>query len=134
MKRLLITLVLAVPLCSACNGIIGVSAFTKSSEIRLTVGGEDVFVYDEAFCQLGLNSDKCEFRVHSDTMSDYFTVTLDRIPTEKGSPVTASIRWSTEDSELVRNNVALNTVKVEGDRIWLWNNPSKTGVVLRLLE
>lgn len=133
MKRIL-TLLTTLMLLFSCTGQISQNALLKSDQVRLSVDGKDVLRYDEATCQLGFCRNRSEFRAHTDNMSDYFIITLGCVPADAGTSVTGDIVWTTHDTEQSRKGVALDVLKVEGDKIWLWSGPSKVGAVVRVLE
>lgn len=132
--RKLLPLLPALLLLCACTGHISQNALLRNSTERLSVDGKDVLRYDKANCQLGFNRGKAEFRIHTDNMSDFCMITLDRVPTEEGITVTGDIVWTTQNAEHSRKSVAFDVLRVEGDKIWLWSGPSKVGAVVRVLE
>lgn len=107
--------------------------FATHDEIRLEVNGRMVMEYDENTCQIGFNRDRCEFRIMSDTASDYFTVKLDKIPSSSGETLDGTVKWTTETTVETRHNIALRVVKLEGDRIWLRDTNGRIAVCLRLI-
>lgn len=132
MKRLLVLLAVAVAAVS-CNDTEFKNEFISSDGIRLEVGGETVFEYDPLTCQLGYNSSKGEFRVHNDDMSEFFSVTLPHLPSVAEEFVTGDISWTTETDVVTKKKVTLETLKIEGDMIWLWNRSSRIAVTVRIL-
>lgn len=135
-KVLNILICVAVALAVAsCNGRNGYDRdFLESDTISLTVNREKVFEYDPFTCQLGYNDAKREFRVSTDNMSDYFVVTLSKIPTSKDDQVTGSITWTGPDYTRDLKNLSFNTVKVEREKIWLWNQANKLAVIIPVMD
>lgn len=118
-----------------CNGRHGYDrSFTDSDTISLTVNKVAVFQYDPMTCQLGYNDAKREFRVSTDNMSDYFVLTLSKIPSSKDERVTGDITWTGEDFIKDLRNQSFETVKVERGKIWLWCQASKLAVIIPILE
>lgn len=118
---LLITLLLA----SAC-GPKGyyTPEFLQDSTLRLSVGDEDILRYDPYDYQYAYNRERLEFRIHTDNMSEYVLLTLNEEPVHENQVVTAlSIRWTRDKgSDVIKKDIALEVVKVEGDVVWLWNS------------
>ena len=127
-----VTVALAVACCNGRNGYD--RDFLESDTISLTVNREKVFEYDPFTCQLGYNDAKREFRVSTDNMSDYFVVTLSKIPTSKDDQVTGSLTWTGPDYTRDLKNLSFNTVKVQNGKIWLWNQANKLAVIVPVMD
>ena len=120
---------------ACCNGRNGYDrGFVDSDTISLTVNKVKVFEYDPMTCQLGYNDSRREFRVSTDNMSDYFVVTLSKIPSAKEERVTGSISWTGEDYIKDLRNLTFETVKIDRGKIWLWNQANKLAVIIPVLE
>lgn len=133
MRKLGIIIAAAVLFCG-CQEERLISAFSARDEIRLQVGGVEQLSYDHLTCQLGFNIDNREFRVHTDNMSDFFSLRLSSIPTEDEEQVTGSLAYTTRTDVVHKSNITLKVVRLEGDRIWLWNQASRIGVEIQILE
>ena len=129
-------LLAAVMLFISCNqtGSIDKASFLADDTVRLEINGECQFNYVPGTCQLAYNAKRCEFRVHTDTMLDYFTITLDMVPSRPGTQVQARIAWSTVSGEQKKENITLNTLRILGDVIWLCDESGRNAAVLRVLE
>lgn len=132
-SRLLLFCLCLSGLCS-CDKNRHVEAFSESGEIRLQTGGNVQFRYDPPSCQMSFNQTTLEFMAFNDSMSDYYSVRLSEIPTRVGQAISADLIWTTSRDVLHRNNVAFETVRLEGDSIWLWSYSARIGVSLRILE
>ena len=119
---------------SGCRGQEADENFTLDEDIRLEIAGSDKYRFNSYTDQLYFNRGEREFRVGTDTMSDYFTLRVNQIPAEEGQSVTATVTWTTSTSIESRKNVALRAVKLEGDKIWLWDSRSGIGAVVRILD
>lgn len=127
--------VLAAMAFVCCHGRHGYDrSFTDSDNISLTVNKVTVFDYDPLTCQLGYNDSKREFRVSTDNMSDYFVITLSKIPTSKDERVTGNISWTGEDYIKDLKNQTFETVKVERGKIWLWNQTNKLAIIIPIMD
>lgn len=109
-------------------------SFTDSDTVSLTVNKVKVFEYNPMTCQLGYNDSKKEFRASTDNMSDYFVVTLSKIPTAKEERVTGNITWTGEDFIKDLKNQSFEAVKIDRGKIWLWNQTNKLAVVIQVLD
>ena len=133
MKRLITILALCLFL-AGCDDSGFKTEFTALDTVRLEVNGSVVFMYDPLTCQLGYDSSKGEFRVHTDDMSDFFTLTLPHLPTSTSEFVNGDISWTTSTSIVSKKNVTLETIRLEGDMIWLWNRGSRIALAVRILN
>lgn len=134
MKKVLYILLLLPALLCSCVKDDFRPVFIQTEETCLMQRGSTVFSYDPLTCQMGFNREKNEFRVHTDNMSDFYIVTLDRIPVQLGEKVEGTIVWTTETSIYTRKKITLEAVRIEGERIWLWHEQSRTGVTVSALE
>lgn len=110
------------------------SAFSSRDEIRLQIGGEEKMCYDPLTCQLAYNPDRREFRVHTDNMSDFFSVVLSAIPVEDEEEVRGSLTYTTRTDIVRKNNVTFRAIRLEGDKIWLWNQSASIGIEIQILD
>ena len=108
--------------------------FLNSSDICLRVNGSAVFTYDPLTCQLAFNRRNCEFRVHTDTMSDYYCVTLDAIPSSVDQKIDGTLSW-TSSSSILHKDCTFRVEKISSDGcVWLWNRKDKIGAVVKILD
>jgi len=133
MKKILLILAVSV-LMYACDRNAELRSLTEDATIRLSVQGVTQLTYDPSTCQLGFCRQKCEFRVNTDNMSDFFIITLDRIPAVLNSEVTGNIVWTSSSKLEHKENVALEVVKLEGDKIWLWNRQEGVEALVQVLD
>lgn len=134
MKRALPYLLLAALLLCSCRDDRFITPFVAQDGIRLTVNGRTVFTYDPLTCQLGFNRQRGEFRVHTDNMSDFYTLQLSKIPEREGQEVTGTLVWTTATDIYTKKNVTFTAEKLEGDCIWLWTGNGRVGVVVKVLD
>lgn len=134
MKKILMTALAALALCS-CGNERDLPLFIEDDTIRLEVSGATVFKYEPNTCQLAFNREKALFRVHTDNMSDYFIADLDQVPSEVDQELTATLSWTTGSNVTTRKNIALKTVMIEGDKLWLWSGSGgQFALVIRVLD
>ncbi len=132
--REILVLLAALALLSSCDGSRERNSFVESGEIRLQVGRAVQFRYDPLKCQMSFNRKRKEFRVQTDNVSDYYAATLSEIPVSEGQTLTADLYWTTETDVLNRKNLALEVVKIEGEKIWLWSDSGRIGLSVVVLE
>ena len=119
---------------TGCNNNTPLGPFIADDTVRLEIDGTTVFLFDENSCQLSFNETRREFRAFTDTMLDYFEISLSEIPDRAGNKVTAAITWSTEVGERNKENVTLEAKRIRGDMIWLCDDGRHTAAVVRVLE
>jgi len=129
-------LLLAALLLGACDlpGVTEQAAFLSDNTVRLEIDGEKVFVYSPDLCQLAFNEKRCEFRAHTDTMLEYFVVSLDAIPQKAGEKVAATIIWSTPAGERSKENLTLEAKRIWGEALWLCDESRHYAAVVQVLE
>lgn len=134
-KRLHVILISLLCAC-ACQqqGATDLASFVANDTVRLEFDGVSVFTYVPNTCQLAYNEQRCEFRAHTDTMLDYFVITMDEVPGCAGTAVNATIVWSTSAGERTKENVTLYAKRIRGDVIWLCDDSRHTAAVVRVLE
>ncbi len=121
-------------LAVSCNNRSSLSHFTSDNTVRLEIDGTTVFSYEPATCQLFFNEGRCKLGASTDTMLNYFELTLSEIPDHTGNKVTGSVIWSTPAGERRRENVTLEAKRISGDVIWLCDQSRHTAAVVRVLE
>lgn len=110
------------------------SAFVQNEDFRLQIGKTVHFSYDPLTCQLSFSRTAREFRCQTDNTSDYYSVIFNTIPTNLNEKVKANIEWTTPTDILRKNNITLEVIRLEDDKIWLWSNTDLTGLNIRILE
>lgn len=122
-----ILLIAAVLLLSSCDKVKVDQDFLDSENLCLVEAGRKIHTYDPLTWQVAFNKDKKEFRVFSDTMSDYYVLTCSEVPTAVGQEIHANLKWS-ESSIVNRTGLTFRVEKISGDKIWLWCKKSKIAV------
>ena len=132
--RILPVLLLALTLSCCREKVNADPAFLASEDLGLTIAGKAVFSYDPLTCQAAFNRERRQFRLSTDTMSDYVIAVLSEIPAEKGQNLSADLRWTTERDIRTKKVSAFKVVKLESGKVWLWNNAEKIGLCVRILD
>lgn len=121
-------------LLQGCKGESRLSdSFKLDDDIRMEIKGYTTFRYKPLSCQLAFNKEECEFRVHSDNMSDFYVLRLDEMPENEGQSVNGTVSWTTGD-DLHSKKTAFEAVKLEGGKIWLWSASTRIALVVQTLE
>jgi len=107
--------------------------FTKDNTVRMEVAHEVILRYDSATCQESFNRKNSTFCIGTDTMSDFFYLDLDSLPTEEGQTIVSSLMWTTSSDIQKEESVDFKVIKLEGDRVWLWDSTNSIGIVVRFL-
>lgn len=134
--RQLISSILTFGLCVlvllSCRGKELEHSFAENEMPRFEMGGEDVFVFDPNTCQTSCCEEDLQFMVYTDTMSDYYIVTLEKMPAQEGSTIKGSLVWTSEFNVERKNDLRFSVERLDPDGwIWLWNSSSKIGVAVQ---
>ena len=130
-----IYMILAVFLLASCQGMKMDPEFAATTDCNLRVKGTVVFKYSSLTCQQAFNREKCEFRVHTDNMSDYYCVILNSVPTAEGQSVKGSITWTSQSDIVTKKDLSFQVKKTDrSGRLWLWCRKEQIGVVIHVLD
>lgn len=107
----------------------------EAADVCLRVRGEMVFDYTPGRNQISFNRGRKQFRMGTDTMSDYFTINMSEIPSEEGDVITASLQWTTYDDIMTQNGLSFKVLEMSDDgKVWLWCAKQKITVVMMILN
>lgn len=132
MKHWAVILALVLAALTGCRTETLSEEFIEDRTPRMEIKGYTTFLYDPLKCQIGFNQDKCEFRVHTDNMSDFFIVRLSEMPSSENQILDGTAQWTTGD-DLHNKKTSFSVLKMDGDRIWLWSAESSIAVVVQIL-
>ena len=132
MKHWAVILALVLAALTGCRTETLSEEFIEDRTPRMEIKGYTTFLYDPLKCQIGFNQDKCEFRVHTDNMSDFFIVRLSEMPSSENQILDGTAQWTTGD-DLHSKKTSFSVLKMDGDRIWLWSAESSIAVVVQIL-
>lgn len=134
MKRLIFIL-LSCLILGSCERFKVDESFVASTTTGLTIKNLTVFKYDPLTCQTAFNRKECEFRVHTDNMSDYYCVKLNSVPTAEGQKAKGSITWTDKSQVQVRKDLLFQVEKTDrAGRLWLWNRKEGIGALVFTLN
>ncbi|MDO5321587.1 MAG: hypothetical protein Q4F39_04300 [Bacteroidia bacterium] len=136
MKKLalLISVLAGLMFSSGCNPTTPYEGFSQVDDLHMQIYGSICFNYTPDTCQLFCSRDTRTFRAGTDTMSEYYEVVLSAIPSEVGQKVSGNVTWTSGSKVDSKNSITLEAVRLEGDRIWLWNGQNKLGAVVRFFD
>ena len=109
--------------------------FLESSNISLRYCGSEKITYDPATFQIGFSPEKKQFRVHNDTMSEFFTLTCSELPVEPGQKIKCAIKYTNGETIIYKSGLSFTVEKVgENGMVWLWCSKKDLGVTVRMLR
>lgn len=105
------------------------------TEISLTIKGEVIMELDPATCQIAYNSDKNEFRLVKDNLSDWLIFKSNATPTDVGQEVMASLEYTSQSNIKRLTDLTFSVEKTAPDgTTWLWNKEKKIGIIIKVLQ
>lgn len=131
---ILLTCSLACLLFSSCQGKED-PEFISSTTIGLKVKDKVIFEYDPLTWQNAFNREKCEFRVHTDNMSDYYTISLNLVPTAVDQKAKGDMTWTSRSSIVTKTGLTFVVKKMDrSGRLWLWCRKEQIGATVQILD
>lgn len=110
-------------------------AFMNSTQIGLTVDGQDKIIYNPVTFQLGYSETFREFRVHTDKMDEYFYLTCSEIPSRDGQSIKCDLKCQASSYSLNYSNLSFKVEQIGTDgTVWLWCGKKKIGARVRILN
>lgn len=105
--------------------------FVQREECGLWGHGGFLFKYDEENCQFSINPSRRQVRMQSDNQEDYVNIMFSAFPTHSMMKVEAALRYNVGNEE-ISNTSIMETVKVDGNKFWLWDSSNSLGIIIRL--
>lgn len=135
MRKLIILISAASLLLHGCSCNKLDEDFIRSEKLSLRVKGKKIHEYEPNNWQIGFNENKKQFRIHNDTMSEYYILNCYSLPTEEGQTIRGDLKWSTSSSVTSRKGVEFKVEKKDdAGNIWLWSKKSGIAVSIRRLR
>lgn len=107
-------------------------SFEKSIEEGLYLKGVAELLYDADNCQKAVSGQRRTYRIQSDNQMRFCHVQFsDIVPSSEGSECVCTVNYRIEDGEETTLIVKLTVISVADDRIWLWNETQKVGLVIQ---
>ena len=132
--RYIAGIALTLMMLSGCVGPQPDEVLLPRTEISLTIKGDMIMEYDPATCQIGYNSERNEFRLVNDKISNWFILRTGAVPADAGQEVKASLEYTSQSSIKTLADLAFSVEKTAPDgTVWLWNKDKKIGIIIKVL-
>jgi hypothetical protein len=132
--RYIAGIALTLMMLSGCVGPQPDEVLLPRTEISLTIKGDMIMEYDPATCQIGYNSERNEFRLINDKISNWFILRTGATPADTGQQVKASLEYTSQSSIKTLADLAFSVEKTAPDgTVWLWNKDKKIGIIIKIL-
>jgi hypothetical protein len=132
--RYIAGIALTLMMLSGCVGPQPDEVLLPRTEISLTIKGDMIMEYDPATCQIGYNSERNEFRLVNDKISNWFILRTGATPADTGQQVKASLEYTSQSSIKTLADLAFSVEKTAPDgTVWLWNKDKKIGIIIKIL-
>ena len=133
-RRLSAGILLTIAIVTGCVGLQPEEILLPRSEVSLTVKEEVVMAFDPATCQIGYNSERNEFRLVDNKVSDWVIFRSDAVPTDVGQKVKASLEYTSRSNIKTMTDLTFSVEKTAPDgTTWLWNKDMKIGIIIKIL-
>ena len=133
MKKVLIILSASLLMLTACRQEHLSDSFMLNGDVRIEIKGFVTFAYDSLHCQKAFNRERREFRVHTDNVSDFFSLKLDAIPSEAGQKVSGTATWTTRQN-IHSKRTSFEVLKLKDRQVWLWSGTNRIAAVVEILD
>ena len=105
------------------------------TDVSLSQRGKDLYTFNSANGQVGLNAEKTLYRYISDDLSSWLEVSCLSKPGGVGESVTADIKWKSKTSNGNEKGLVFEIKQTDGNgMIWLWNSTNNIGLIIRDFE
>lgn len=132
--RYIAGIALTLMMLSGCVGPQPDEVLLPRTEISLTIKGDMIMEYDPATCQIGYNSERNEFRLVNDKISNWFILRTGATPADTGQQVKASLEYTSQSSIKTLADLVFSVEKTAPDgTVWLWNKDKKIGIIIKVL-
>ena len=131
---LFVTMIAALISVSGCNKYDVDEILINSSDISLTVKGNQVFVFDADGCQYAYNSARNEYRAITDDASEYFVLRADEKLSYVDQEFTAALTYTENHKVKTLIGQVFKIVKIDDEMgmVWLWCHSRGIGVVIKV--
>lgn len=125
----------AVCLISACRHEPGPGpareVFLERQTPGLVLNTGYVFEYEVQSCQKVVNDMRKTIRFQTDDQESYVNMVFDNWPAREGDRVGVKLDYSVSQ-RFKKMDLEMEVLKMEGGNSWLWNDSSKTGLIIFL--
>lgn len=108
-----------------------ITYFIKQTDAGLYVKGACLFRYTDTECQTAMNALRKMVRMQTDWQESYVNILFSflPLPEEGAAAVQVKVLYKTEEGQ-GEVSLPMVTVKKRAGMYWLWNDESKTGIIL----
>lgn len=108
--------------------------FIETDELGLRIKGRVIHSFDPLSWQIAYNADRKEFRIHNDTMSDFYILKCQSLPEEEGATLKANLIWTSTTIQS-RSNLTFTVLRMLPDgTVWLFNRKNDIILGVRILQ
>lgn len=107
--------------------------FIGNDDIALVIQGSTKIKYIPETFQIGFNADRRQFRIHNDTMSEYYILTCSSMPEREGEKIKCTLKYVINGKPNFKN-LTFEVVKTDASGIiWLWNAKKEIGLTVKAI-
>lgn len=111
------------------------AAFMEYDGLTLEIDGSRKMELPPELCQLGFSREHRQFRVHNDTMSEYYVLTCSALPENVGQKVRCSLKYASYKMTVFKSGLDFEVIKTDdGGTVWLWNARKRIGITVKMLR
>lgn len=134
MKRL-IYILFCMSIVAGCRVESLSEILTKQSEVSLFWRGEAQMLYSPDTHQIGFNVKEKVFRVYDDRLSEWFILKCSELPTYEGQEIVADLSWTAKRETKNYSGLSFRVEKTDQNgHIWLWNESTRIGIVIKDIQ
>jgi len=135
MRKLLSTITVALCLLAlaSCQKFEPTAEFLTGTEVGLTVDGQTLLTYDAGTWQYSFKEKAIKYRVFSDDMKDYYSITCSAKPESVGQEIKASVAYAKGGAApTTASNLKFTVQRTDPEHgiIWLWNTKKGIGMAI----
>lgn len=132
--RYIAGMILTLAIISSCTCLQPEEVLLPRTEVSLTIKEDVQMAFDPATCQIGYNSERNEFRLVNDKLSNWVIFRSDAVPSDVGQVVKATLEYTSQNNTKKLEGLAFSVEKTAPDgTVWLWNKDKKIGMIIKIL-
>lgn len=111
------------------NDFVDLDGFLTKQDIGLFGYGGFLFKYTPHECQISVNVRRKQIRIQNDSQTAWTNIVFKKFPSDVKDQIELELRYMSGGDEIVQTTV-METVKVSGDKFWLWNRTNNSGIII----
>ena len=111
------------------SGVANLDEFISKQEAGLFGYGGFLFKYTPLECQISINIKRQQIRLQNDSQTNWLHVHFSRFPKMEGESIELELRYRAGGDEIV-NHTAMETVRAEKGKYWLWDSENNMGIIV----